>query len=378
MLKEFVAVGGSSVSATVYAALELSRSGWLMAVLRPGERRAAHHRLKAGDARGVVALLEAARQADATPLTGPVRVCCCYEAGYEGFWLHRWLVAAGIESFVVDPSSLQVDRRARRRKTDAIDVETILGALVAWDHGERAKGSMVVVPDAAVEDDRRISRERERLVRERTAHLNRIVGLLRTVGAVRPARFDAAALAEIRTADGRPLPPCLAAEIDRERDRLDVVRRQIVAVERERDAPGANPTAGAQRRQRLQLLCSIGPELASVLQREVFHRRFANRRQVGAYCGLDPSPYASGDTCREQGISKAGNPRARRALIELAWLWLRYQPKSALSRWFDERVGHAKGRHRRVMIVALARKLAVALWRFLETGLVPHGARLRG
>jgi transposase len=377
MLKKFVTVGVSSVPATVYAALELSRSGWLLAVLRLGERRAAHHRVKAGDAPGVVALLEEARRASATPLTGPVRVCCCYEAGYEGFWLHRWLAAAGIESFVVDPASLQVDRRARRRKTDALDVETILRALIAWDHGERAKGSMVVVPDAAVEDDRRISRERERLVRQRTAHLNRIVGLLRTVGAARPARFDAATLAAIRGADGRPLPPCLAAEIGRERDRLDIVRRHIIAVERERDAPGADPTAAGQRR-RLQLLCSIGPELASVLQREVFHRQFANRRQVGAYCGLDPSPYASGDTCREQGISKAGNPRARRALIELAWLWLRYQPKSALSRWFDARVGHAAGRHRRVMIVALARKLAIALWRFLETGLVPHGARVRG
>jgi transposase len=356
--------------ATVYAAIELSRSGWLLAVLRPGERRAARHKLPADDVVRVLDLL-------AETATGGIvaeRICCCYEAGYEGFWLHRRLVAAGVESFVVDPTSLKVDRRARRRKTDAIDVETILRALVAWDRGERSVCAMVEVPEAAAEDDRRVSRERERLVRERTAHVNRIVGLLRLVGTARPARLDTASIAALRTGEGTALPPRLAAEIGRELDRLAIVREQLVAVEGERDAAGAPSEAGIAR---LQLLCSIGPELASVLQREVFHRRFANRRQLAAYCGLDPSPYASGETCREQGISKAGNRRARRALVELAWLWLRYQPKSALARWFNARVGAAKGRLRRVMVTALARKLVIALWRFLETGLVPHGARLR-
>jgi transposase len=372
MLKDFVAIEASRPSATVYAGLELSRSGWLISMLRPGDRRASHHRVKAGDAVAVIGLLEAARRAVTAP--GPVRLCTCYEAGYEGFWPHRRLLAAGIESFVVDPTSLRVDRRRRRRKTDAIDVETILRALIRWDRGERDECRMVVVPDPSVEDDRRISRERERLVRERTAHINRIVGLLRTVGAARPERLDIAAMGNVRTADGQAPPPRLAAEIRRELERLEMVAIQIAAVERERDAGADAP----DRIERLQQLRGIGPEIASVLQRELFHRQFANRRQLGAYCGLDPSPYASGAICREQGISKAGNPRARRALIELAWLWLRYQPKSALSRWFQARAGQAKGRIRRVMIVALARKLAIALWRFVETGLVPSGACLRG
>ena len=375
-----------AASARLYVAVELSRSDWLVAVLAPGAQRASRHKLEAGDVEGLLALVARARgRAE--------RVCSCYEAGYEGFWLHRRLLAAGIESFIVDPSSLQVDRRARRKKTDAIDVETILRALVAWDRGERGLCAMVRAPDPAAEDARRTSRERERLVRERTGHLNRIRGLLMTMGIYdfnpRPAdRLEH--LAGLVTGDGRPLPERLAVEIRREIDRLQLVERQIRELERERDppAPRGRPRKDAQPRQidpasprgriaRLQKLRGIGPEIAGVLQDEVFYRNFDNRRQLTAYCGLDPTPFASGSTRREQGISKAGNRRARHAAVELAWLWLQWQPDTALARWFQARVGAGTGRHKRTMIVALARKLLIALWRFLEGGLVPDGAILK-
>ena len=377
---------------TIYAAIELSRAGWLVGVQSTTDRRPARHRLPAGASARLIALLEAQRRAAARQAGQPVRVCSCYEAGYEGFWLHRVLLANGIDSHIVDPSSLQINRRARRAKTDAIDVETILRALIAWDRGERGLCAMVVAPDPAREDERRCSRERERLVKERTAHRNRIGGLLMTVG-VYEARLSAATWpaqrATLVTGDGRKLPPLLAAEIGRELDRLALLDRQLAAIEprrlppRPRGRPPADghpapePSTPLGRIARLARLRAIGPEIASVLQHEVFWRHFANRRQIASYVGLDPSPFASGAMCREQGISKAGNRRARRVLVELAWLWLRWQPASALARWYQERVGAAQGRARRTLIVALARKLLIALWRYLETGKVPDGAVLR-
>ena len=365
----------------LYVALELSRSGWLAAVLEPGAQRPSRHALRAGDADQLVALIARRRGAAA-------RICTCYEAGYEGFWLHRRLVAAGVESFVVDPSSLQVDRRARRKKTDAIDVETILRALIGWDRGERGLCQMVRVPDAAAEDARRPSRERERLVHEQTGHVNRIRGLLMTMGIYdfnprRPDRRDR--LLTLVTGDGRALPPCLRIEIGREIERLELVERQITDLERDRNPPrprgrprqAAAAPAPPAPTARLRQLRGVGPTIAAVLHNEVFYRRFANRRELAAYCGLDPTPFASGRTRREQGISKAGNRRARHAAVELAWLWLYWQPDTALSRWFRARLGAAGGRFKRIMIVALARKLVISLWRFVETGLVPDGAILK-
>lgn len=304
----------------VHAALELSRSGWLLAVQGPSDGRPSHHKIAAGDAKRVLHLMAQARCASARRLGHDhVRVASCYEAGYEGFWLHRVLVAAGVESFVVDPSSLRVDRRAKRRKTDRIDVETILRALIAWRHGARDECSMVVVPETAAEDERRLSRERGRMVQERTAHVNRIKGLLMTVGIydVAPLAADwRARLAALVTGDGRPLPPRLAAEIGREIERLVVLQEQIAIVERERDGrqgeqragtPAAgqatDPTTPRGRIAQLQKLRAVGPETASVLQSEVFYRHFDNRRQVASYVGLDPSPWSSGTTMREQGIS---------------------------------------------------------------------------
>jgi transposase len=378
---------GRAGEVTIYVALELSRSSWLVALQGSDEGRPSRHKVGAGDAKRVVALIGETRRAAARRCgQETVRVCSCYEAGYEGFWLHRVLVAAGVESHVVDASSLLVDRRARRRKTDRIDVEAILRALVRWRHGDRDVCSMVVVPDAAAEDERRLSRERGRMVQERTGHINRIKGLLMTVGIYdfQPAAADRLArLAGLVTGDGRKLPPHLSAEIRREIERLAVLEEQIAGVEREQrpakqdGAPATGIASPPARIAHLQKLRAVGPQTATVLQSEVFFRQFSNRRQIASYVGLDPSPWASGDTMREQGISKAGNRRARHALIELAWMWLQWQPASALSQWFHRRVGEAKGRMRRTIVVALARKLLIAIWRFLEHGVVPAGAVLR-
>ena len=380
---------GRACLATIYVALELSRSSWLVAIQGSDEGRPSRHKVDAGDAKRILALIEQARRVVARRSgQEAVGVCSCYEAGYEGFWLHRVLVAAGIESRVVDASSLLVDRRARRRKTDRIDVETILRALIRWLRGERDACSMVIVPDADAEDERRLSRERGRLVQERTGHINRIKGLLMTMGIYdfQPTAADRLErLAKLVTGDGRQLPPRLSEEISRELARLAVLEEQIAAVERERDERPAKqddvaPTDIATppgRIAQLHKLRAVGRQTAAVLQGEVFFRQFRNRRQIAAYVGLDPSPWASGDTMREQGISKAGNRRARHALVELAWMWLRWQPASELSQWFHKRVGDAKGRLRRTIIVALARKLLIAIWRFLEHGVVPAGAVLR-
>jgi transposase len=242
---------------------------------------------------------------------------------------------------------------------------------------------MVQVPSVEREDARRTHRERQRLIAERVQHVNRIKGLLATQGIYdyRPLRRDRwERLEDLRTGDGRELPPRLRREIEREFRRLELVLEQIAATEAERDATVAAPAAedaDAAMVAQLARLGGIGPELATVLVREALYRPFANRKEVAAYAGLTPSPYASGDRHRDQGISKAGNPLLRKAMVELAWLWLRYQPDSALARWFTERVGSVRGRIRKIMAVALARKLLVALWRYLTTGLLPEGARLK-
>ena len=253
-----------------------------------------------------------------------------------------------------------------------------LRALMAWDRGEKQVCRMVRAPSREDEDRRRQSRERERLVRERTQHLNRIQGLLMTQGirGFHPARRDwRERLAALRTGDGHALPAALKAEIERECERLRLVIEMIGKVEVERDTPTDHANAG--KAARLVRLSGIAEISAHGLVNEAFHRDFANRRQVGAYFGLASSPYNSGAMVRDQGISRAGNARARTMAIELAWLWLRYQPESRLARWFRERVGDARGRIRRITIVALARKLMVALWRYLTTGVVPDGATLK-
>jgi len=364
--------------ATLFVALELSKAKWLVGLHSPMADKVSRHTIAGGDAPALLMLIGAARRRAEASLGGTVRVVTCYEAGYDGFWLHRLLVAHGIANQVIDPASLLVNRRARRRKTDRIDLAGLLRTLMAWHRGEPQVCSMVRVPSPEEEDRRRRGRERERLVKERVQHLGRVKGLLMTQGVrdFQPARRGwRDRLEALRTGDGRPVPDCLKAEIARECRRLALVDEMLDELERERDA--ASDGKAPQQAALLTKLRGIGPTSAHLLAGEVFHRDFANRRQVAAYLGLEPSPWQSGQVDQDQGISKAGNRRARRVAIELAWLWLQHQPDSGLSRWFKDRVGVARGRVRRIMLVALARKLIVALWRYLASGVVPEGASMR-
>jgi len=372
--------------ATVFVAFELSKAKWKLGIVTPGTRKLSRYTVAGGDVAAVAARIAAARakaaRAKALHDDRPVRVVSLYEAGYDGFWLHRWLVAQGVINHVVDPASIEVNRRSRRAKTDRLDLDQLMRTLLAYCRGEPRVCSMARVPSVAEEDARRRTRERARLVKERGAHVNRIKALLHGQGIrdVQPVRASfVARLAELRTGDGHALAPALVAEIAREHARLRLIVEHILAVEAESQAVEALAQAGtppAKVRQLTQLV-SIGATSARVLVNEVFYRRFDNRRQLGGYLGLTGTPYDSGSSRREQGIGKSGNPRARTVAVELAWLWLRHQPESALSQWFRERVGARKSGVRKTAIVALARKLMVALWRFVETGLVPSGARLR-
>jgi len=361
-------------------AIELSKASWVVGVQTPLSNKTSQYRLTAGDWKSLLKLIERIRRQVGGELGRPVEMISCYEAGYDGFWLHRLLEAHGVRNHVLDPASLLVNRRARRAKTDRIDVERMLRALGRYLRGEPDACSVVRVPSVEQEDARRLHRERHRLIRERVQHVNRIKGLCATQGIYdyEPLRSDRKAQLEgLRTGDGRALPARLKAEIIRELHRLELVLKMVAEIEAERDAivtEAAPQHLNAGKIKALANLKSIGPEFATTLVGEVFYRSFDNRRQVGSYVGLAPSPFSSGSTDRDQGISKAGNPKARSTMIELAWMWLRYQPDSTLSIWFRQRVGDRKGRVRRIAIVALARKLLVALWRYLETGLVPAGA----
>jgi transposase len=362
--------------ATALVAIELGWKKWKVGALRPGAANPSIHDLAGGDLPGLLGLLEELRR-------GGSRVVVCYEAGRDGFWLQRALAATGAACHVIDPASLPVARRARRAKTDRIDVVALLRALGLWLGGDRQACRMALPPSPAEEDARRIVRERRRLMTERTRHVNVIKGLLALHGVrgFEPLRRDRRArFAALRTATGAALPAALAAELGREIGRLELALEQLAAVEAARDAAVAAPApedAGAGRIRLLAKLKSIGVEIATALEREALYRDFANRRQVASYLGLTPTPWRSGELDREQGIGKAGNPRARTTAIELAWLWVRYQPQSDLTRWFKTRVGDRRGRVRKVAIVALARKLVVALWRYVHTGLVPAGAALK-
>ena len=362
---------------SIYAALELSKNSWLLAIQFPDRDSPSLYPIKGGNADGLMAKLDAARDRVAQVTGQTPKVTLCYEAGYDGFWLARFLELRGVDCRVMEPASLQVNRRARRVKTDRIDVENILHTLIAWCRGERHVCSMVVIPSVEEEDLRRSHRERGRLVRERTAHVNRIKGLLfgqgiRGINVMK--NYKTLAPAELVTGDGRPLPNRLGREITREIERLALVQEQLVEVEHERDQAPTPCAATERKRHDLLRLNGIGPTFSAILAREVYYRRFANRRQVASYIGLAPSPYDSGDGRRSQGISKAGNSLVRYSLIQAAWLWLRHQPNSALTQWFHRRTEGQSKRVRCIMIVALARKLAIALWRYVELGLIPEGA----
>jgi transposase len=366
---------------TIFVAIELSQKSWLVTLHSPDRDRISRHKLEGGDHCALLALLERVRARAAGKLGSAPKVVSCYEAGYDGFWLQRLLMAAGISTLVFDPASIAVEQRSRRAKTDRIDGELLLRTLMAYLRGEPRVVRIVRVPSVEQEDARRASRERDRLVKEQTGHTNRIKALLRLVGMAvgYPRRRDWLNwLERQRDRQGQPMSPHLLAEVTREHARLMLVRQQLAALEQVQAAQASPvPAAMAERRDLLQRLKALGPAFATTLTNEVFYKDFRNRRQVGAYCGLTSSPWRSGGIDREQGISKAGNPRARLKAIELAWLWLRHQPESELSRWFRTRTANAGKRARRIAIVALARKLIVALWRYLTTGLVPAGATMK-
>jgi transposase len=300
----------------------------------------------------------------------------CYEAGRDGFWLHRALVARGIHNVIVDASSIEVNRRARRAKSDRLDNEKLNEMLVRYHAGERRVWHVVRVPSEADEDQRHLERERQTLIQERTRLRNRIQGLLATQGiTLRLAGDWATALGTVRRWDGTPLPAGLVARLEREGARLAGVSAAIAALEAARTQAMAQPTRTAQCSRRLARLRAIGPTFAWTLASEVFGwRTFHNRREVGGLLGLTPTPFQSGSERRELGIAKSGDPHLRALAVELAWMWLRYQPRSALSRWYHDRYARGGPRLRRIGIVALARKLVIALWRYVAFDLLPDGA----
>jgi len=386
MLLDHLADGPATIRTqfgAIFVSLELSRSNWLVTSLSPGTgEKLSKHGLPAGDVAGLLKLFaELKRKAQAR--TGEsYPIVTIQEAGLDGFWLHRVLEQEGIESHVVDPASIATPRRRRRAKTDRLDGETLLRALLAYKRGEPRVCAMVVAPSPEEEDRRRLCRERRTLIDERIVHVNRIKGLLfaQGIAGYAPLRRDRRSQLEaLRTGDGRALPSHLKTQISRELDRLELLIEQIKAVEAEQDAllaeasKPAGKAAAADPVTMLLALKGMGPNFAAVLWSEAFYRQFANRRQLAAYAGLAPTPWRSGSIEHEQGVSKAGNPRLRTTMIQLAWLWRRHQGQSALARWFE---AHSQ-RSRKSAIVALARKLLVALWKYVTAGVVIEGAAMK-
>ncbi len=361
----------------IFVSMELSKSTWLITSLSPGAgERMSKHVVRAGDIAGLMDRFTQLRTKAAQRTGQDFGVSVIQEAGLDGFWIHRVLEREGIESHVVDPASIATSRRRGRAKTDKIDGEALVRALLAYKRGEPRVCAMVRPPSVEEEDRRRVCRERKVLINERTCHVNRIKGLLFTQGITgyEPMRRDRRdRLKDMQTGDGRPLARHVEGQIHRELDRLELIMQQIKAVEVERDAlikEEATDTPVTM----LMHVKGIGPEFAAVLCSEGLFRHFDNRRQLAAYAGLAPTPWQSGSIRREQGVSKAGNARLRSTMVELSWLWLRYQPDSALARWFHERVQHNGGRLKKPTIVALARKLLVALWKYATAGVVIEGA----
>ena len=369
----------------IFVSLELSRSIWLITSLSPGAgEKMSKHNAPAGDIGALLARLSELRQKTFARTRRSFPIIVIQEAGLDGFWIHRVLQNEGIESHVVDPASIATSRRRRRAKTDRIDGEALLRALLAHKRGEPRVCAMVKAPTPEEEDRRRLSRERKTLIAERVEHVNRIKGLLfcQGVSGYEPLHRDRRQRLDVlKTGDGRALPDHLKAQISRELNRLELLLEQIKAVEAERDASFAAAKALATPTPApvtmLLEIKGIGPEFAAILWMEAFFRSFANRRQIAAYAGLAPTPWQSGSVDREQGVSKAGNPRLRTTLIQLAWLWLRHQPQSALALWFKERVARNGGRFKKTTIVALARKLLVALWKYVTAGVVIEGAAMK-
>jgi transposase len=369
--------------AAIFVSLELSRSNWLVTSLEPGKgEKMSKHSVAAGNVAELLTLFAELKRKTEVRTGQSWPIITIQEAGLDGFWIHRVLQQQRIESHVVDPASIATPRRRRRAKTDRLDGETLLRALLAYKRGEPRVCAMVVAPSPEEEDRRRLCRERRTLIEERITHVNRIKGLLFAQGIsdYGPLRRDRRARLEaLRTGDGRELPSHLRAQIGRELDRIELLLEQVKSVEAAQDALLAALRKPADEKAvpapvaMLLALKGMGANFAAVLWSEAFYRQFANRRQVAAYAGLAATPWQSGGIRHEQGVSKAGNPRLRTTMIQLAWLWIRHQPQSALTRWFKER--SQQGRKR--AIVALARKLLVALWKYVTQGVVIEGAVMK-
>jgi transposase len=364
-----------SVAQVLYVAFELSAGQWKLASSTARGQRARLVTVRARDTDAI--LREIARAKVRFGLPESAAVFSCYEAGRDGFWLDRFLHHEGINNVIVDSSSIEVNRRARRAKADSLDAVSLVGLLIRYHEGEVNVWSTVEVPDPADEDQRHVHREIDQLRREQTDHINRVGGLLAAIGIkVNGKRILPEDLDFLTQWNGEPVPERLKRRLLHELERMELLARQIRALEIEQaEQICDDQTRHVDKVRTLMGLKGVGPTSATILVYEFFGwRRFANRREVGALAGLTPTPYQSGESNHEQGISKAGNVRVRWIMTELAWSWLRFQPHSPLTRWYYRRFGSGTSRMRRTGIVALARKLLIALWRYVEQGKMPEGA----
>jgi transposase len=367
---------------TIIAVVELSLRTWLVAGIVPGLQRHPLKKLYQPDAAGLFLLLQRWRE-EATKAGRTIkRIAVAFEAGRDGFWLARWLRKVGIEAYVIHPTSVSVSREHRRAKSDRLDTGQLKRAFLGWLRGESDHCRMAEIPTLEQEDAKRPNREHESLVGERTRVINRMKACMVRLGirGFNPKlRKAPELLAGLRTAEGEPVPPNMQAELKRQMARLQLIREQIIEVEKARFArlhvaPRTEPHA------QVRLLCrvvGIGIETADMLVHEVLWRKLRDRRAVARYAGLTGAPDQSGEKCNEKGLAKAGNARVRRGMIQLAWRFIRFQPDSALARWFYARTADGRKKTRKTMIVALARKLLIALWRLVTTGEIPTGVMLR-
>jgi transposase len=368
----------SQATPTLYTALELDGKSWKLAFSTGLGQRPRERRVGPGDGAAVLREVELAKKRFG--LAGQVCLVSCYEAGRDGFWLHRYLSAHGIENVVVDAASIEVPRRWRRAKTDRLDVRKLLERLIKFSAGSR-EWRVVRVPSVATEDARQLQRELQAVKQERAAVTSRIKSLLATQGVKAKVAWLPSELEALRLWDGSPLPPHLRERLEREWEHWRFLTQRLQRLQRGRrdelrtEAGAAEPAT--QQILLLQRVCAVGEETAHTLTRELFWREPRNRGEVAALAGLTPTPYASGGMQREQGISKAGSRRVRHVAIELAWFWLRYQPQSDLSRWYQERFGGGGARQRKIGIVALARKLLIVLWRYVQSGTLPADIRVK-